>query len=313
MKNKKGFTLIELLAAIVLLAIIALIAVPIVLNLIKDSKKSSAVRSAEIYLEAAETFIVSDQLNNALNIDFSSNDTVTIKVKDLKKYGLKFKGNVPNDYAELTVTKNGIVDINKFYIDNYQISMDKNSKELYATRIDDIEKLYFSLKTLKYNLYLNSNQNHIGIRWDTDIDIDLINKLKKYGVEIKLGTIILPLDYINNGDEFTKDVSDKILSVEYDLSKDFFNADDLYFFTGAIIITNESTYNRNIVGRGYATITYKGKSITYYADYIDNDINKNSISLSKLCYDFKNNNIDQYSNLSSTLKEKVDKASDLYK
>ena len=36
---KKGFTLIELLAVIVILAIIALIATPLILNVIDDSKK----------------------------------------------------------------------------------------------------------------------------------------------------------------------------------------------------------------------------------------------------------------------------------
>ena len=36
---KRGFTLIELLAVIVILAIIALIATPLVLNVIDDSKK----------------------------------------------------------------------------------------------------------------------------------------------------------------------------------------------------------------------------------------------------------------------------------
>ena len=44
---KNGFTLIELLAVIVILAIITLIAVPIVLNIINDSKESSLLRSAE--------------------------------------------------------------------------------------------------------------------------------------------------------------------------------------------------------------------------------------------------------------------------
>ena len=51
---KKGFTLIELLAVIVILAIIALIATPIVLNIIKDSRESAGLRSAEMYLDAVE-------------------------------------------------------------------------------------------------------------------------------------------------------------------------------------------------------------------------------------------------------------------
>ena len=56
MKNK-GFTLIELLAVIVILAIIALIATPIVLNIIKDSKSSSIERSAELYLDQVKNEI----------------------------------------------------------------------------------------------------------------------------------------------------------------------------------------------------------------------------------------------------------------
>ena len=46
-EKKKGFTLIELLAVIVILAVIALIATPIVLNLIKTAKKGAFARSAE--------------------------------------------------------------------------------------------------------------------------------------------------------------------------------------------------------------------------------------------------------------------------
>ena len=40
--NKKGFTLIELLAVIVILAIIALIATPIILGVIDNARKNSA-------------------------------------------------------------------------------------------------------------------------------------------------------------------------------------------------------------------------------------------------------------------------------
>ena len=61
---KKGFTLIELLAVIVILAIIALIATPIVLDIIEDSKNNASLRSAENYLTSAKQSIANHQMNN---------------------------------------------------------------------------------------------------------------------------------------------------------------------------------------------------------------------------------------------------------
>ena len=57
---KKGFTLIELLAVIVILAIIALIATPIVLDIITDSKVAAKERSIENIERAAKLYIVSE-------------------------------------------------------------------------------------------------------------------------------------------------------------------------------------------------------------------------------------------------------------
>ena len=54
MKNNKGFTLIELLAVIVILAIIALIATPIVLGIIDDSKASASKVSANYIVDSVE-------------------------------------------------------------------------------------------------------------------------------------------------------------------------------------------------------------------------------------------------------------------
>ena len=53
MKNK-GFTLIELLAVIVILAIIALIATPIILNIISDARESAKISSAELIYTGVE-------------------------------------------------------------------------------------------------------------------------------------------------------------------------------------------------------------------------------------------------------------------
>ena len=52
---KKGFTLIELLAVIVILAIIALIASPIVIGLIEDARVEAAERSTEAAINAAKS------------------------------------------------------------------------------------------------------------------------------------------------------------------------------------------------------------------------------------------------------------------
>ena len=61
---KKGFTLIELLAVIVILAIIALIATPIILGIINDARKESNERSAELYASAIKNAIASYQLTH---------------------------------------------------------------------------------------------------------------------------------------------------------------------------------------------------------------------------------------------------------
>ena len=60
MKKKKGFTLIELLAVIVVLAIIALITTPIVMNTINSAKKGAFERTAENIEKAAELYIFSE-------------------------------------------------------------------------------------------------------------------------------------------------------------------------------------------------------------------------------------------------------------
>ena len=76
MMKSKGFTLIELLAVIVILAIIALIATPIVLGIIEDSRENTNKVSAQ--------YIV-DMVEKAYSIAYTDNMGSTPTVEDISK------------------------------------------------------------------------------------------------------------------------------------------------------------------------------------------------------------------------------------
>ena len=117
--KRKGFTLIELLAVIVVLAIIALIATPIVMNTIKNAKKGAAERTADNYIKQVETTIAEKKLeNNPLadgpyTIDENGNltgngltESVTIDMSGNKPSGGTIKisnGGVSKEETTMTV------------------------------------------------------------------------------------------------------------------------------------------------------------------------------------------------------------------
>ena len=69
MKKRNGFTLVELLVIIVILAIIAAITIPLILNVIENSKKKAAVASAFGYIDAIEK----NKMNNDTEFEYDNN------------------------------------------------------------------------------------------------------------------------------------------------------------------------------------------------------------------------------------------------
>ena len=67
---KKGFTLIELLAVIIILAIIALIATPIILNVIDDAKKSAGLSEANMIYSGIENYCSVEEMKEQMDSSY---------------------------------------------------------------------------------------------------------------------------------------------------------------------------------------------------------------------------------------------------
>ena len=114
--NKKGFTLIELLAIIVILAIIAVITVPIILNIIEESKKGAAKDSAYGYKDSINKYYTQQLLNNQ---NLKLNDTYTVTNGTLSggdfgdsnvtSFPIQISGTVPSS-GSLTYSNNNLTE-----------------------------------------------------------------------------------------------------------------------------------------------------------------------------------------------------------
>ena len=141
LKNKYGFTLIELLAVIVVLAIIALIATPIVMNTIKRSKKGAAERSADSYVKQVEVAVAEERLskNEVLDGEYQiTNDGNLCRDKsascsDDKKIKIEMNGTKPTS-GKIKIT-NGSVDqsSSSVTVGDYTVSYNSTKKTYEAT------------------------------------------------------------------------------------------------------------------------------------------------------------------------------------
>lgn len=92
MKKNKGFTLIELLAVIVILALLAFIATPLLLQVVEKSKMKSLQNSAYHLLDAAQIFLAENMIeDNSLEYTFIVKDHKFVLSTDTSK-ALPYKG-----------------------------------------------------------------------------------------------------------------------------------------------------------------------------------------------------------------------------
>ena len=129
-KNQKGFTLIELLAVIVILAIIALIATPIIVGVINDAKKNAFKDTAYGIIEAGKLYYASQFDNDAFagkTFDFAGN-VEELKLSGEKPAGGSFVISANGKYAMAVYNKDKSLCVIKEY-DKEEIKVSSYKKE----------------------------------------------------------------------------------------------------------------------------------------------------------------------------------------
>ncbi len=159
--KKRGFTLIELLAVIVVLAIIALIATPIVMNTIKKSQKGAAERSADNYIDAVETTVATKRLDNVIlegeyiiQPDGNLCPLSGCGENDKDKVIIEMEGNKPSG-GTITINNGQVTNESTMTIGEYDVSYDETTKKYTATKLETY--------SITYNLTNVSGDNNNGL------------------------------------------------------------------------------------------------------------------------------------------------------
>lgn len=155
--KEKGFTLVELLATIVVLAIIALIATPIVLGVIQEARSGAAKISAFNYIEAVEKYMVLTELDNTKvklvkgqtyqvsNITYEEVTLLDYFIESVKAKEnniilndiISIKGEKPTS-GTITIGEKNTVESAKLVIKNYKIEcLNKECKVKGKTEVDE--------------------------------------------------------------------------------------------------------------------------------------------------------------------------------
>lgn len=128
---KRGFTLVELLAVIIIIAIISTITIPIVTDVVRNSKDTVGLNQNKTILNAAYDW----SLKNSMYLP-NENESISLTLGQLKQQGLvdvnlkdpQTKELYPNDLMVIiTNTKEKNMDEYSYRFGDYVFSLDMNS------------------------------------------------------------------------------------------------------------------------------------------------------------------------------------------
>ena len=180
MNKNKGFTLIELLAVIVLLAILMVIAVPKILNVIENSRKSAAESSIKLVKDAIKTQVTS---GSVMGTNFTSDESgcYTFNFDDqtsgnAKELQLKNKENITGTikYCNGNFTNNTL----SFNGQDMKTIVCKKATKLHTEKCEQTDNTYYCSgagltgKTITYGSLGTKGTLKSGDAFDCDVNGD---------------------------------------------------------------------------------------------------------------------------------------------
>ena len=183
-KDTKGFTLIELLATIIVLAVVSLIAVPIVVSIIDNARTGAFKRSAESINKISSNYYTekSYKIKELGQMKFDCNNDecesiITNENGDIEKYNLKATGSMGNGYVK--IYNNGNVE---FLLSNGRLCAakypDKDNIEYYKGTCKEI--LIDSDKIIINSINTVSTTSSITVYGDVTVGQSGVGKYEYY-------------------------------------------------------------------------------------------------------------------------------------
>ena len=167
---KKGFTLIELLAVIVILSVITLITIPMITNVIEESKKKALVSSVQGILDSTDYFTMSHETGVYEFLFDKEHQGSTIKGEKLE-----YKGNIDGE-GKLYLDKEGNVSV-CISNDTYYAYKNYNSGIIVGNKKTGNCIIGFDALTNKYVAMLDDGTGNVSNVYSKDEVDNLVNNL----------------------------------------------------------------------------------------------------------------------------------------
>ena len=177
--KRKGFTLIELLAVIVILAIIALIATPIILSIIEDTRNSSKDESVKLYLDTLKKSIVSELATDPkfdtqyLECGVNSDSSAVCNYKNIK---VEISGNTPIS-GRITIENGKIISaINLQFKNDDNIYKFENNKLVLMSLDELTESCFVSLTQGEISVYDTFCPKNIKLSKNLELPVSTVKQ-----------------------------------------------------------------------------------------------------------------------------------------